>query len=533
MKQVDSGNADAALETHAVLNYYIDHYFFGNLVSKPLPDDSIFSESARQQQHLGIRKDRPILKSILDKAMATVLEKEVTALRQRWYLIAQKESFNFTSEELDYLENKSKINVCVDPDWLPLDAIEDNKHTGVSGDFLKILNQKINLPFVLVKTNRWAESLEFLQDRRCDILSLAISTPQRRVYANFTQPYLQFPLVLVNRNNEPFIVDPTKIVDRKIGIVKGYAFAEVLADKYPRMQFVEVLSLRDGLEKVKRKELFGVVDLLPTATYALKKDYPSLKIAGRFDDNWNLSIAVRNDEPLLFSVFEKAIASVDKNTIQTIINDWTLVKYDIRADYTLVWQIIIIALIIGGILLYRQHLLISYNKKLEYISSIDRLTGCLNRLKIEEFLDKQINLYQRYQQNFSIILYDLDYFKKVNDEYGHLAGDKILVESSRLFQANIRQTDLLGRWGGEEFIIICPHTKLEQAQLLAESLRKLLENYHFEGIGYKTASLGVTEYINSEWSQNDLIKIADDALYQAKKKGRNCVVTSNKKYFFS
>lgn len=199
------------------------------------------------------------------------------------------------------------------------------------------------------------------------------------------------------------------------------------------------------------------------------------------------------------------------------------VNYESGIDYTLVWRIIFIALILGLILSYRQSLLISYNKKLEHISSTDRLTGCFNRLKIEEFLDQQINLYNRYQQKFSIILYDIDYFKKVNDRYGHLAGDQVLIQSSQLIQSHLRKTDLLGRWGGEEFIIICPHTTVERAQTLAESLRQCLENYHFEGIGHKTASFGVMEYVNSQWSQNDLIKITDDALYQAKENGRNCV----------
>ena len=73
-------------------------------------------------------------------------------------------------------------------------------------------------------------------------------------------------------------------------------------------------------------------------------------------------------------------------------------------------------------------------------------------------------------------------------------------------------------------MIICPHTKLEQAQILAESLRKRLESHYFEGIVYKTASFGVMEYINSDWSQNDLIRITDEALYEAKDKGRNCII---------
>ncbi len=523
IKQVEAEKADAALESHAVFHYYTSQYLLTDLVSKPVLDESIFSNVT--EQYLGIRKDRPILKSILDKGMRAISEEELTQLSQDWYLIAQQDNFDFTPEELVYLKDKAKINICADPDWFSREAVKNGQeiNIGIGGDFLNILQSTIGIPFILIKTKSWTESLQFLQERKCDILSLAISTPERREYANFTQPYLQFPLVLVNRNDERFIPDLTKITNQKVGVVQDFAFAKTLAEKYRKIQFVSIESTRDGLDKVQKKELFGVVDLLPTITYLVQKDYPSLKIAVSFDETWSLSIAVRNDHPLLLSIFEKALASIPEHTRQEIINKRMAVNYESGIDYTLVWRIIFIALILGLILSYRQSLLISYNKKLEHISSTDRLTGCFNRLKIEEFLDQQINLYNRYQQKFSIILYDIDYFKKVNDRYGHLAGDQVLIQSSQLIQSHLRKTDLLGRWGGEEFIIICPHTTVERAQTLAESLRQCLENYHFEGIGHKTASFGVMEYVNSQWSQNDLIKITDDALYQAKENGRNCV----------
>jgi polar amino acid transport system substrate-binding protein len=525
MKQVEAGKADATLEGYAILNYYLDRYFFGNLVSRPLTDESIFSKPA--QQHLGIRKDRPILKSILDKAMAAVSEEELALLHQQWRLeIQNNNTTNFTKAEVEYLQDKGNIKFCVDPNWLPIEAIRDNQHIGIGADFMALFQQKLGIPFILIKTNTWSESLHSLQQRKCDILSLAVSTPQRQAYANFTQPYVQLPLVLVNRNSEPFIADITKIKNKKIGIIKDSAYEEYLPVKYPHMNFVSVSSLLEGFDKVQKGELFGMVNVTPTVSYLIQNEYPSLKIAGGFKETWNFSLGVRNDELKLLSIFEKAIASIDEITRQDIINQSFSVTYEKGIDYFIVKQMIMGFLIIGIILflLYREYLLTSYNKKLSYISSIDPLTGCFNRLKIEEFLQQQININHRYHHNFSLIFYDIDHFKKVNDEYGHLAGDKVLIETTNLFRANIRKTDLLGRWGGEEFMIICPCTTLKEAQILAESLRKRLENYHFEGIGYKTASFGVMEYVNSEWSQNDLIKITDDALYQAKEKGRNCVI---------
>ena len=526
MKQVDSGNADAALETHATFNYYINNYFLGNLVSVPLVDDPVFSKVA--QQHLGIRKESPMLKSILDKAMDSVSNEELSVLLQRWFLVSTKDISYFTDSEIEFIQSKSKISYCVDPDWFPLEAISNGKHVGVSADFLGIINQKIGISFVLVPTTSWTESLYYFKERHCDILPLAVATPQRRAYADFTQPYLSLPLVLVNRNNEPFIADLSKIVGQKIGMVEGYGFAEVLPEKYPLMQFEWVSSLADGLDKVKSKELFGFVDILPTVSYALQKDYHSLKIAGTFDSTQSLGIAVRNDEPLLLSVLDKAINFFDDNTHKKIMDDWTSVRYDVHVDYALLWRsiglVMLFVISIIAIFLYRQHLLKTYNRKLEHISSVDRLTGCCNRLKIDEFLEHQVNLHKRYRQSFSIILSDIDYFKNVNDQHGHLAGDKILIEIAEIFKNNIRNTDLLGRWGGEEFIIICPQTSMQDAKTLAESLRNILSKHYFEGVGFRTASFGVMEYLDSQWTPNDLIKFADDLLYKAKEQGRNCVM---------
>lgn len=152
----------------------------------------------------------------------------------------------------------------------------------------------------------------------------------------------------------------------------------------------------------------------------------------------------------------------------------------------------------------------------------DKLTKLFNRLKIEESLENELHRSRRYHNIFSIIFIDIDYFKSVNDVFGHLAGDRVLVEISRIISERIRKTDICGRWGGEEFIIICPETTLSEAADLAETIRQKIEVHNFDNIGFKTASFGVTEY-----KENDTIDIivnrADEALYRAKFKGRNQV----------
>ena len=122
--------------------------------------------------------------------------------------------------------------------------------------------------------------------------------------------------------------------------------------------------------------------------------------------------------------------------------------------------------------------------------------------------------------DFSIILIDIDYFKDVNDRYGHLVGDEVLKKMSRLIEENIRATDCFGRWGGEEFMIVCEQTNANEAYNLAEKIRNIIAEHTFDVVGAKTLSLGVAQMRDS-LSMHELLIDADDALYEAKESGRN------------
>ena len=163
--------------------------------------------------------------------------------------------------------------------------------------------------------------------------------------------------------------------------------------------------------------------------------------------------------------------------------------------------------------------------KLITLSSIDKLTQIYNRQKTEDLLRLEIKRSNRYNYSLSIIMLDIDKFKDVNDTYGHKVGDIILEEFANIFKKNIRTTDFIGRWGGEEFLIICPETNIEGAEALANNLRREIEEHKFPIIVWKTASFGVAAYMPEE-EINSVMKRADDALYKAKEFGRNRVEIS-------
>ncbi|MBT8119712.1 MAG: diguanylate cyclase [Gammaproteobacteria bacterium] len=159
-------------------------------------------------------------------------------------------------------------------------------------------------------------------------------------------------------------------------------------------------------------------------------------------------------------------------------------------------------------------------EKLIQLATIDPLTSIPNRRKFDEVLEYEMNRDSRYKNELSLIFCDLDYFKKINDKYGHKIGDDALKAFTQLVSDNIRKTDVIARWGGEEFALLLPETSIMVAASAAEKLRSETERFDFPHVGHITASFGVTQYIEGD-TEASLINRADDALYKAKKNGRN------------
>lgn len=176
------------------------------------------------------------------------------------------------------------------------------------------------------------------------------------------------------------------------------------------------------------------------------------------------------------------------------------------------------------------------NKLLENLANIDGLTEINNHRFFQNFLDQEINRSIRNERTISILLADIDHFKKFNDTYGHQTGDFILKEFCRVCKENIREYDLIARYGGEEFIFVLPETEPGDAKLVAEKIRSEVENFDFddgESVYRVTISIGVASARPSgrDFKKNEFIGLADEALYEAKNSGRNRVAmySSNKK----
>jgi diguanylate cyclase (GGDEF)-like protein len=194
--------------------------------------------------------------------------------------------------------------------------------------------------------------------------------------------------------------------------------------------------------------------------------------------------------------------------------EFTLQTYDSLLQFYISNAVYILALY------FLQRFKIAFIQKeaMQHLANTDYLTNLPNRRLVEKRLHENSNR----DIEFSVILFDVDHFKKINDTFGHDIGDQVLKEFAKLIQENIRDKDIVGRWGGEEFVIIANDLNAKQAVVFSDRLRKLIEETTFCHLTKVTASFGVAEYRQKEKTK-DVLKRADIALYMAKENGRNKV----------
>jgi polar amino acid transport system substrate-binding protein len=250
--------------------------------------------------------------------------------------------------------------------------------------------------------------------------------------------------------------------------------------------------------------------------------------------------------PELTFILSKGFRSLTASQHSVIKQRWYTLQTVEKQDYTLVFQVLFGAMVIF-IWFYASNHRLSIAKKevdtaleqlrvtqqalelknieLERLSTTDKLTNIYNRVKLEAVITAELDRAHRYQEPFSVILIDLDHFKRVNDTLGHQAGDRVLRGVADLFGEHMRKVDTIGRWGREEFLVICPHCSLKEAQQFAEVLRKHIQQHDFGDIGGITASFGVTSYREGDGTVQ-LISRFDEALYISKESGRNKVTVN-------
>jgi polar amino acid transport system substrate-binding protein len=318
-----------------------------------------------------VRNDWPEAIGILNKALDAIGEKRLKALQRKWFwqemaMPLHPQRLKLNEEQKNYLHKRGQVRYCLDPDWMPLEAIAKGEATGMGADFIKHFSERTGTPFVLIPSRTWGESLKLLEEGACDIAPLIMPSRSRSSRFNFTTPYLSVPIVLATTFEKPYIANLHNLEEKKVGVVKNYVFKELLEDRYPNLRFVEVESVRDGLERVREGELFGLIDNLYAIGYQIQKRFLSeLKLAAKLEETLYLSVGVSKHEPKLLPIMQQTIDSLEPSLIDKVISQWLSVTYEKEPDYSLLWKILAGLSIVMLLLFYRHYFLERYNRRLK------------------------------------------------------------------------------------------------------------------------------------------------------------------------
>lgn len=464
------------------------------------------------------------------------------------YREARSDFIDLTSDEREWLKNHPIIRTAIDTAWAPFEYVDEKgEYQGLAADYLALISQKLGIRFEPYTAGVWNNAVNMMEKHKLDMYPCATKTPQREMYANFTAPYLSFRMVILTDETVGYIDNINELKNKTVAVARGYLPEETLKNNYPYIKRLQVDTVADGLKAVATGKAYAFIDNTAAITHAIKTEgYSNLKISGELPHRFELSMGVRNDWPIFVGILQKSLASITQEEKDAIYARHIKMEYTQQISWKRIAQFLIPLSVIVAILLYytrklrtvnrtlrhtnealntTERSLMNANEQLQKLSSTDALTGLANRYRIDEVLKQKLHSAKRYGRIFSVIMIDLDFFKRVNDTYGHNVGDEVLKKTALILQQNCRNTDTVGRWGGEEFLIICPETGQNDAVILAEKLRHLIPTIEIQQEHVQTASFGVCSYKKTDSNPEDLIICADTALYAAKESGRNRVCT--------
>lgn len=331
--------------------------------------------------NIGTRKDWPILRNILQKAMMSVTDEETMRLRQKWFGIQPKIAceLSLTKKEKKFIkQNKIK---CITTVWEPFNIVnKDGILEGMAFDYWDIIKQKAGLKSDCRATDNWSNVLSFIKNKEADITLSTTITDDRKKYADFSKPYTSFPMVIATRNDHEFIGDISELESKKVAVGRNYSAHKLLKKHYPKIKYVPVNHIPDALKLLSDGNVEAVIDILPVIVHNINKHgHLNLKISGTTGLNFDVRIMARKGTEELIPIINKAIDSIDKNEKERIKNKWISVKYDSTFDYSLIWKLVISIIIVILVFVYWNIRLSSYNRRIQ--TSNDELKATLKELK--------------------------------------------------------------------------------------------------------------------------------------------------------
>lgn len=415
------------------------------------------------------------------------------------------------------------VSFCVDPDWPPYESVTpEGQHVGIGGDLLRLAAARAGLDLRLVRTKDWEESIAQSKAGACTLLSFLNQTAKRDAWLLFTEPLFTDPNVIITHEEHSFVADLAGVSDETVVLPKGTSIEEQVRRDFPNLTVLLTDSEAEAFAMVSNRKADLTIRSMTVAVHTIKKEgWFNLKIAGHVPGYDNrLRIGVLKSAADLRDRLNQAIATITPQERALIANRHVAITVQTGLDYDLIQKIIFGFTLVLLTSLFWIAKLYRLNRELEVQSQTDSLTGLANRASLNHRFAKEIERAKRHKRPLSVIMCDLDHFKRVNDRLGHLAGDRMLRDFATLARTGTRSIDLVARWGGEEFLILCPETDAESALILARRLCETVRGHAFATGWPHSVSVGVAS-LRPDDTVDSLLVRADQALYQAKEEGRD------------
>ncbi len=409
-------------------------------------------------------------------------------------------------------------------EWAPFNFLEEHQLKGIGLDYWHLIQKKAHIKeSPCSQIEKWTDVLSAIRNKSADMTIATSPTKEKKEYAVFSKPYAEYPIVIVTRSDIGFIDNIKLLKGKTIVVGKAYSTASILQKYYPDLPLTYVDSINEGLKMVNQGKAFATVGALPVISYNLHKhNLNNLKISGSIPMRFPVSIMLRKEYRSLLPSINKAIDNITLTERDIINKKWITISHSHGIPKTYFYT-----LLAGSILLFFLFALWLYKlkreiyqkdhttKKLHKLVTIDALTSIYNRYMFNIAVNKEITFSQRNNLPLSLIFFDIDHFKMINDHYGHKTGDEILKSLAKIVLENIRESDIFCRWGGDEFIIILPDTSEEDAKKLAKKLSRSIKKHLFIKDIKLSCGFGVTQLQKRDTSSS-FISRADQLLYEAK-----------------
>ncbi|MCK5418314.1 MAG: transporter substrate-binding domain-containing protein, partial [Desulfobacterales bacterium] len=275
----------------------------------------------------------------------------------------QQISAGLTEAEKAWLAEHKHVRLGVDPAWPPFEFFDITRvYSGIASDYVRYLNQKLNIEMVPVQDLSWSMVMDKARANEIDVLPCVLKTPARSKFLRFTKPYLSFPMVILTREDAPFISGVEDFEDNKVAVVRGYATQDLLEQDYPDRKFYLANNLEQALKALSKGQIDAYVGNLASITYTTQKlRLTNLKVATTAPYKFELAFAVRKDWPQLVNILNKSLEALPNSERAKISNRWISVRFEKGIDWAPIFQIVgAIVLVGGGILI----IIIRWNRAL-------------------------------------------------------------------------------------------------------------------------------------------------------------------------